>query len=288
MWKQIDISSKEIIDSYTKGIFSICDYNFINLLIWSKGDNLQYKIENNVIYIKGEYLREITYFLPVSLDSDINEVKTAINEILKKGYSINLIPENWKIKLEEIYFFEEQHDSFDYCYLLEELAFLKGRKYTKKRNKINQFIKKYDFKYEKIELSNIELVKEFQSNWISDEKVKNNKEIIKENLGIKEVLNNYFNLNLCGGVLFVDNYVVAYTIGEKIGNQMCVYIEKADEKYIGSYQMINTMFLRENADGIKIVNREDDAGVEGLREAKESYFPLELLKKYKIVSKKNI
>ena len=69
---------------------------------------------------------------------------------------------------------------------------------------------------------------------------------------------------------------------------MCVYIEKADEKYIGSYQMINTMFLRENADGIKIVNREDDAGVEGLREAKESYFPLELLKKYKIVSKKNI
>ncbi|MBP9510591.1 MAG: DUF2156 domain-containing protein [Fusobacteriaceae bacterium] len=288
MWKQIDISSKEIIDSYTKGIFSICDYNFINLLIWSKGDNLQYKIENNVIYIKGEYLREITYFLPVSLDSDINEVKTAIDEILKKGYSINLIPENWKIKLEEIYFFEEQHDSFDYCYLLEELAFLKGRKYTKKRNKINQFMKKYDFKYEKIELSNIELVKEFQSNWISDEKVKNNKEIIKENLGIKEVLNNYFNLNLCGGVLFVDNCVVAYTIGEKIGNQMCVYIEKADEKYIGSYQMINTMFLRENADGIKIVNREDDAGVEGLREAKESYFPLELLKKYKIVSKKNI
>lgn len=288
MWKQIDISSKGIIDSYTKGIFSICDYNFINLLIWSKGDNLQYKIENNVIYIKGEYLREITYFLPVSLDSDINEVKTAIDEILKKGYSVNLIPENWKIKLEEIYFFEEQHDSFDYCYLLEELAFLKGRKYTKKRNKINQFIKKYDFKYEKIELSNIKLVKEFQSNWISDEKVKNNKEIIKENLGIKEVLNNYFNLNLCGGVLFVDNYVVAYTIGEKIGNQMCVYIEKADEKYIGSYQMINTMFLRENADGIKIVNREDDAGVEGLREAKESYFPLELLKKYKIVSKKNI
>lgn len=288
MWKQIDISSKEIIDSYTKGIFSICDYNFINLLIWSKGDNLQYKIENNVIYIKGEYLREITYFLPVSLDSDINEVKTAIDEILKKGYSVNLIPENWKIKLEESYSFEEQHDSFDYCYLLEELAFLKGRKYTKKRNKINQFIKKYDFKYEKIELSNIKLVKEFQSNWISDEKVKNNKEIIKENLGIKEVLNNYFNLNLCGGVLFVDNYVVAYTIGEKIGNQMCVYIEKADEKYIGSYQMINTMFLRENADGIKIVNREDDAGVEGLREAKESYFPLELLKKYKIVSKKNI
>ena len=251
MWKQIDISSKGIIDSYTKGIFSICDYNFINLLIWSKGDNLQYKIENNVIYIKGEYLREITYFLPVSLDSDINEVKTAIDEILKKGYSINLIPENWKIKLEEIYFFEEQHDSFDYCYLLEELAFLKGRKYTKKRNKINQFMKKYDFKYEKIELSNIELVKEFQSNWISDEKVKNNKEIIKENLGIKEVLNNYFNLNLCGGVLFVDNCVVAYTIGEKIGNQMCVYIEKADEKYMTTYfrKSVNI----ENIAGIKEV-----------------------------------
>lgn len=288
MWKQVDISSKEVIVGYTRGVFNICDYNFVNLLIWSKGDNIQYKIENDVICIKGEYLGETTYFLPVSIDSNIKKVQYYIDEILNNGYSINLIPENWKLLFDKEYCFEEQRDSFDYCYLLEDLVFLKGRKYTKKRNKVNQFIKKYDFKYEKIDLSNIELIKEFQNNWISDEKVKRNKEVIKENLGINDVLNNYFNLNLCGGVLFVDNNVVAYTIGEKIGDQIYVYVEKADEKYIGSYQMINTMFLRENAEGIKIVNREDDAGVEGLREAKESYFPFELLKKYKIVSKKNI
>ena len=79
MWKSIDISSKEIITKYTKGLFEICDYNFVNLLTWSEGDNIQYKIENDILYMKGNYLGESSYFFPISL-----------NCFLLKRYVINI------------------------------------------------------------------------------------------------------------------------------------------------------------------------------------------------------
>ena len=52
--------------------------------------------------------------------------------------------------------------------------------------------------------------------------------------------------------------------------------------YIGSYQAMNMIFLQEEALKYEFVNREDDFGDEGLREAKMSYRPIELLKKFSI------
>lgn len=286
MWKNIDISSKEIITKYTKGLFEICDYNFVNLLTWSEGDNIQYKIENDILYMKGNYLGESSYFFPISLNSCEEDINIAIEKILEEGYSVELIPEEWKDKLEDKYYFEEQRPTFDYIYLMEEIAFLKGRKYIKKRNKINQFIKNNIFKYEEIDKNNIELVKEFQESWMLEKEGYSIDELKKENIGIKTILENYFELNLCGGAIFVNNKIIAYTIGEKIKNQLFVYVEKADESYSGSYQAINAFFLQENKEEILTVNREDDAGLDGLRQAKESYFPYKLLKKYRIISKK--
>ena len=44
--------------------------------------------------------------------------------------------------------------------------------------------------------------------------------------------------------------------------------------------MINRSFLEHEAAGLQYVNREDDAGDEGLRKAKLSYHPAYMLEKY--------
>lgn len=56
-----------------------------------------------------------------------------------------------------------------------------------------------------------------------------------------------------------------------------MHVEKAFFDVTGAYPMINRTFLEHEAAGLQYVNREDDAGDEGLRKAKLSYHPAYML-----------
>ena len=60
------------------------------------------------------------------------------------------------------------------------------------------------------------------------------------------------------------------------------FFEKAFHEYAGSYQAINYMFLKEQGSNYTWVNREEDMGEPGLREAKMSYNPAFMLEKFKM------
>ena len=90
----------------------------------------------------------------------------------------------------------------------------------------------------------------------------------------------YKELDLTGGVLRVNGNVVAFALGEPAcEDTFVVHIEKAYSEVEGAYTMINQLFVEHACKGYQYVNREDDAGVEGLRKAKLSYKPALLLKK---------
>ena len=65
-----------------------------------------------------------------------------------------------------------------------------------------------------------------------------------------------------------------------------VHFEKAYGELQGAYAMINREFarwVREHHPNVRYLNREDDMGVEGLRKAKESYYPDLMVEKYSAV-----
>ena len=64
-----------------------------------------------------------------------------------------------------------------------------------------------------------------------------------------------------------------------------VQIEKADSNIPGAYQMINQQFVQHNCTDVMYVNREEDLGLEGLRKAKKSYYPVMRGVKYVAVPK---
>lgn len=105
-------------------------------------------------------------------------------------------------------------------------------------------------------------------------------------MGLDKIFENFTLLNIKGGLLKIENKVIAYTLGEELTKDMFViHVEKADEEYSGSYQAINAIFLEKECLEYKYVNREDDSGVLGIKKAKESYHPVEMQKKYKIIKK---
>jgi hypothetical protein len=113
-----------------------------------------------------------------------------------------------------------------------------------------------------------------------------------ESCSVKNALQNFEQLGLMGGLLRLNGEVVAFTIAEKTNSDtLLVHIEKAYGDIVGAYPAIANEFLRNSIveEGeqlsVKYINREDDAGDLGLREAKMQYHPLFLLEKYSVKEK---
>ena len=79
-----------------------------------------------------------------------------------------------------------------------------------------------------------------------------------------------------------DN-ILAFTMGSRISpNTFDVHFEKARWDVEGAYTAINSEFakyIRNKYPEVEFLNREEDMGLEGLRKAKESYFPHHLVEK---------
>ena len=85
-------------------------------------------------------------------------------------------------------------------------------------------------------------------------------------------------------LLFADGAPVAFCVASRVTPDcLCVHFEKAVPGVDGAYPMINREFVRamlSRYPELRLVNREDDMGLEKLRTAKLSYRPHALLRKF--------
>ena len=178
---------------------------------------------------------------------------------------------------------EEECDWADYLYNYSDLTELPGKKYAGKRNHVRRFMREYeDWRFEAIDGRNLPAVKSFFGRFIGDN-MKDSDTFWEDERKVAEVLGHYEEYGFCGGALWAGEQVVGIAIGEVRDDTLFVHIEKADTDYHGAYQMLVTHLPRLCArPGLFYVNREDDAGDEGLRQSKQSYYPVAMLKKYKV------
>ena len=102
--------------------------------------------------------------------------------------------------------------------------------------------------------------------------------------GIHEILKNCSELYVKMGGIYIDGRMEAFSIGtyNELEKMAIIHIEKANPDIQGLYQAINQMFLVNEFPEAELVNREDDLGLEGLRHAKMSYYPIDFARKYRI------
>ncbi len=278
--KDIDICKRFVYDS---GELS-CENAFVNLLIWKYKYHNKIAVCDDMFFIKsGEGFAE-TFRIPFG-----NDMKKAIGLI--EEYCGNKKPRFWGTEgpaldrfceiYGEKYCLKENIDAQDYIYLQSDLAELKGKKYHSKRNHISAFSKRYEWRYEAINENNIEAVRLCAEKWYSENGDRLDSTMKSERFGVEIMLNSFERLHIKGGAIFVDDSVVAFTLGSAISDEVFdIHIEKALQNYAEGYAVINREFAKNELGGYKYINREDDLGIEGLRRAKLSYKPVMLLKKY--------
>lgn len=190
--------------------------------------------------------------------------------------------------------FEPVRNSFDYIYSAEDLAFLRGKKFQSKRNFVSRFRRQEGWSYEAVGKGNLHECMEMNIKWCAKYGCGKDPSMQNESCSVKNALDNFEELGLAGGLLRLNGEVVAFTIAERTSSDtLLVHIEKAYADIAGAYPAISNEFLRNTivTDGeagqlaVKYINREDDAGDLGLREAKMQYHPLFLLEKYSVKEK---
>lgn len=184
----------------------------------------------------------------------------------------------------------EDRDQWEYLYDREELAQLPGSKFHKKKTHVNGYHRRYGEDYRPLggasNPDGIEHVLQLQEEWCRWRDCENSPSLQAENEAIFRVVGNWNRLpGLVGGALYVEDRIGAFAVGEKVGDMMVVHFEKVQAELKGVYQAINHSFVNHSAQGVSLINREQDMGELGLRQAKETYNPVGFLKKSRLVIK---
>ena len=104
---------------------------------------------------------------------------------------------------------------------------------------------------------------------------------------VHEALTHIDDLDYQGGAIVIDSKVAAFSLGEALNESTAVvHIEKANPEIPGLYTAINQLFCQHAWSEMVYINREQDLGVEGLRKAKESYYPHHMVDKYTVIPKR--
>ena len=286
-FKPIIFEDREKIEEYFKYLEEpFCDFTFGNLFFWSVVENTEIAFSNNFLFIRFSDEEYFYYAFPIGN----GEIKNALNLIFENAKTNNkkiefvCLNKNQAKILKEIFDsrikINKNRDAFDYIYSVEKLANLSGRKYHSKKNHFNSFKNKYNFNFEIINEKNINDCILFAQKWYEKNEVTST--LVREQRALECAFQNYFKLNLLGAIIKVDENIIAFCIGEKMYNKsiFCTHFEKADYNFSGAYAAINKLFSEFLINDFKLVNREDDAGIDGLRKAKLSYYPEILLEKY--------
>lgn len=289
-FKRAELEDKELISHYFKHHTSrSCERTFVNVFLWSRHYKVEFAIIKDTLVFKSEDEDGLAFAYPAGEPENVKQALEVLMAYSKeRGFPFTMytVTPDFFAQLEQWYPGRFQirynEDDADYVYEAEKLATLSGKKLHGKRNHINKFKAAYAdrFSYEPITKENVEECFQMALKWRNQNGCEEDPEKNAEMCVTLNALRLFEELELTGGILRVDEEIVAFTIGEPIcSDTFVVHIEKAFPDVPGAYPMINQQFVEHECMNYKYVNREEDTGSEGLRKAKQSYRPVFMVQK---------
>lgn len=302
---QFEKYTKETLIKYRSAIKN-CPYNVNDVttgsfFMWNSGVDVRFCIENGMFFSQQDICGEPSFSYPFANPSDFedeNAYKTAEEKALKELLSYvgeNNLPLKFYGVTEEILerikanplfkniMFNYERKWSDYVYSASEISTFKGKKFSGQRNHINKFRSLYgEPVFKPLTPEYLPAVREMLKKYAAEHPTDGYEEK-EEFIHTVELLNNFFDLDLIGGVLLVNGEPASVTIGEFQNKNLIIHVEKALKQYIGAYPTTFNCFVNYALSLIpelETANREDDSDDVGLRTSKLQYNPVKLVNKY--------
>jgi hypothetical protein len=264
-----------------------CNLSFVNLYSWQFLTDASYAFIGGtpVLRLLLERTRTV-YILPPGGDDSTRALQLLIEEDRQHDRPTRLfgiIPRlaPW---LDEAFpgafRYHANRDYFDYLYLRRDLVELRGKYLQAKRNHVNKFLRTYAHEYLPLTPSLAPECLQLEEEWCLRHGDAPSESLRNERQAMTLALNHVAELQLLGGAIRVNGKLVAFAYGAPVTTDTFgIHIEKADASIGGAYNMINQELARRVPEHYTYINREEDLGIPGLRQAKGSYHPYLLLEK---------
>ena len=297
---------------FTGHPYSLCVYSPASLIAWSfRSFKAYYAIEEGKLFIAGEMEEGDILLQGVPPNSTMPHRVTNRHLILPLAQGRLFSPAElhrhaerfgferyWRVpadyierldhsELEALFDLEEQMGYEDYIYLTEDLIHLKGNKYSKKRNLINQFTREYLRKgrveVEEILAKDVTECLQFLEIWCDQHDCEADPEsdLACEKNAVITALENMERLEWKGLLIRVDGRVSAFGIGARLNETTATLnFEKADSEIKGLYQFLDNECAKRLFRRFRYLNKESDMNLPNLAESKQSYNPVLRIKSY--------
>ncbi len=288
-FKRIGVEDKKLCESYLRdGAERGCEFSFTNLYLWGRQN---YAVLHDHLVLFSQFDRRSVYPFPVGEGDKKTVLDAIIADAGERGIPCRITGVRpWQRELIEKLYpgkfrFHGDRGSFDYVYDINDLADLKGRKYQSKRNHCNRFRSMCPtYTVEPLNGGNMERVKAMADKWYADKLAENpDADYHMEHKALEKALRHYADLGMEGMVLLCGDEVLAFTMAAMMSDtSFDVNFEKARADVHGAYAIINQEFagyIRSKYPDVLYLDREEDLGLEGLRKAKESYYPHHMIDK---------
>lgn len=272
-----------------------CDYTVGGIYMWVHYFNYCYSIYRDTLFISGvseEDMSEPAFSMPLGALPLRESVDLLRKYCRDNGWRLRFsaIPADcveefkavgdWKI--------EPLTDWSDYLYDAEPLSTLSGKKYSKKRNHVNRFLQDNpEATLRPMTPALVPEVLEAFYKWDDGDALQSLTELEERDMTVN-VLQHLDKLTGFEGAYLDDGKgnIVAFTVGEVIGDTLYDHIEKMDHEVSGAGVAVFHLFVKEmikKYPELRYVNREEDVGDPGLRQAKLSYHPSAVLEKFDLI-----
>jgi len=290
-----------------------CNYTFANLVGWQFWYYTEVCVLENAVVLRFTLDGQRAYMVCTSEDlsleliealfddsnGDLTLIGLEDSQVAQLSARLSCVPFSISV--------EPDRSQYDYIYRRTDLATLHGRHLDAKRNHIHRFRAEHpDFEYRPLTPKSFDECRRLTEIWQGDKaaikreqsqvylnsaereqartKFKDASDTIDVEKQVMEtIFSNWNALGMIGGSIFVDGHMVAFTYGAAVTTDtLDVCVEKADRHVEGAFAIINQQFAEHLPEQYLYLNREEDMGIPGLRQAKLSYHP-EILLTYNVV-----
>ena len=272
-----------------------CEFLFSNLFCWSGMYRTVWQDFHGILCF---WMREEDILILAEAPGRIGleDCLAVSGEMMRHGYSgvishiradtLERLP-----SLKDFYRIERMPDEFgEYIYDVETLAELPGGKLSRKRNPIRQF--KRDHPDHEVVLNAPELIpsaRALAEAWRIGHEDPDAPGLQQEAAALHRALDHWQELHMEFPAIVCDGRVVAFSLLSRIGPDLWDEpFEKADHAYKGASQFITSESARVLIGRGRRLNREQDLGSPGMRQAKRSFLPAVFLKNFELTPRETV